>query len=286
MVLLAGRAIKIGRWCKLVSADIQELEEIEASVKQEIPRGYSMTAKNKRVVDRLEDQRFRDHVLLLPYTLLRHATAMKNRHRAATYARCALAIELLLFCSMRRENLVPLMLDKSIRKIGAPPEATWVIEIAKEDVKNGEPLRYQLPPGSAQLLEEYLTRWRPLLSDKASAWLFPNDDGDMMDERSLAADIARKTKRELGERITPHQFRHLGSEFHLKRHPDQLTTVSYHLGHCDLNTARRYYAKSKQREATRAYQETLLVDREEARHRARFEKRSKPIRNIQHKETR
>jgi integrase len=210
---------------------------------------------------------------------------MKNRRRAATYARCALAIELLLFCSMRRENLVPLTLDKSIRKIGAPHDAIWVIEIAGEDVKNGEPLRYQLPPDSAQLLDGYLIRWRPLLCDKPSDWLFPNDDGDMMDERNMAEDIARKTKRELGVRVTPHQFRHLGSELHLKRHPDQLATVSYHLGHRDLNTAPRYYAKRKQREATRTYQETLLVDREEARHRARFKKRSKPIRNLKHRET-
>lgn len=118
----------------------------------------------------------------------------KHLNRAATYVRAAIAVELLLTCSMRRENLIRLELGYNIRRIGSDGDDRWILEFDGEDVKNAEPLRYTLPRESADLLEEYLDRWRPILSEIPSPWLFPAPDGSCMVARHLAGDINKRPK--------------------------------------------------------------------------------------------
>lgn len=165
---------------------------------------------------------------------------------------------------MRRENLANLELEHNIGKIGSGRDARWIIEFEEQDVKNGEPLRYELQEESAELLEDYLLNWRLALSDEATPWLFPAPDGSRMDARQLAEDIKRKSERELGVPVTPHQFRHISAELHLRDHPDQLSVVSSHLVHRSPDTTRIYHARSKQREASRMYQERLGLDHSRA----------------------
>lgn len=68
----------------------------------------------------------------------------------------------------------------------------------------------------------------------------------------------------MGVPVTPHQFRHISAELYLRDNPDKLSVASRHLGHRDENTTRIYYARSKQREASRLYQERLGLDRSRA----------------------
>lgn len=190
-------------------------------------------------------------------------------------ARTAMAIELLLVCSIRRANLVNLELGKSIRKIGQGDDAFWVIEHDASEVKNEEDLRFHLPEPTAAMLEIYLKKWRPRLCPDANPWLFPSADGSCIDPRTMAYAIGAQSKRELGVAITPHQFRHLSAELFLMDHPDALFTISQHLGHRDVNTTRHYYARPKQRQASQHYQEHILRRRETARIRIRQGKRGK-----------
>ena len=64
---------------------------------------------------------------------------------AAACARDAVAVELLLTCSMRVGNLVDLRLGETIRRFGEGATTRWVIEIPGEKVKNRQPLRFVLP---------------------------------------------------------------------------------------------------------------------------------------------
>ena len=91
----------------------------------------------------------------------------------------------------------------------------------------------------------------------------------------MAYAIGAQSKRVLGVAITPHQFRHISAELFLQDNPEALFTVSQHLGHRDVNTTRRYYARSKQRQASRHYQEHILRGRETARIRIKRAKRRK-----------
>jgi integrase len=55
-------------------------------------------------------------------------------------------------------------------------------------------------------------------------------------------------------RITAHQFRHLSAELYLREDPNGIGIISQHLGHRDLNTTKRFYAReqtSRRRATTR-----------------------------------
>lgn len=272
----AARVRNIAEWCGLPAEDLNELDLMCANARALCEEPQGLTAKNTELLDRLDDQRFSDLVHLLPELLLEQAKKRSNR-RSPALARSALVIELLLTCSVRRENLVTLRLDHSIKKIGAPPNARWVIDIPAEEVKNGQPLRFLLPRSTAKLLETYLADWRPKLCKVPSSWLFPSADGGCMSPHSMTMRIREHSELILGVPITPHQFRHLSVEIYLKDNPDGFQIVGQHLGHRGSDTARTFYARSKQREATARYQERVLRARSEAevrvrrgrRHRAR-----------------
>ncbi|OQM76241.1 site-specific integrase [Manganibacter manganicus] len=276
MVITAARMRKIAIWAELPEQSIREIDELIRRLDAAAPRKRGLTAKNKALLDRLDDARFRDLVYTLPLILMKKARQQANPVWAASLARAAVAIELLLTCSMRRANLISLELERNIRKIGNGKDAHWIIEFEEQDVKNGERLRYQLPAESAELLADYLRHWRSALCDVASSWLFPAPDGNCMDARHLAEDVKRKAEQELGVPVTPHQFRHVSVELYLRNNPDKLSIASSHLGHRDTNTTRMYYARSKQREASRLYQERLGLDRSHAADRARSRLRRKP----------
>lgn len=265
MFQLALRVRTIARWCELPKSDLDRLDQIFRSVRDQRDQHRGMTAKNRALLDRLDDPRFRDLIHLLPFILLERARKNPDKSWAPALARTAMAIELLLVCSVRRANLVGLELDKSIRRIGQGDDAFWIVEHDAEEVKNEEPLRFRLPDQTVAMLEAYLRDWRPKLCPSASPWLFPAADGSCINPKTMAYAVGAQSKRVLGVAITPHQFRHISAELFLQDNPEALFTVSQHLGHRDVNTTRRYYARSKQRQASRHYQEHILRGRETAR---------------------
>jgi len=275
MFQLALRVRTIARWCNMSANDLARLDLIFYSVRDQREHRRGMTSKNRELLDKLEDQRFADRVQLLPVILLARATKNPNKRGAAALARTAMAIELLLVCSVRRANLVGLELGRSIRKIGHGSEAFWIVEHDASEVKNEEDLRFRLPQPTAAMLEIYLKDWRPKLCPEPNSWLFPAANGNCIDPRTMAYAIGAQSKRELGIAITPHQFRHISAELFLMDHPDALFTISQHLGHRDVNTTRHYYARPKQRQASQHYQEHILRRRETARIRIRRGKRGK-----------
>jgi integrase len=258
MEVLVGRARKMARWCTLPAEQLESIDRIVAQVREAIPRTRKYAKKHEPLVAKLDEQNFCGLLMALPYAFREKAQRLNSKRYAISYARAALAIELLLTCGMRRENLVELELGKTIRMVGAEGKAIWIIDIPQEDVKNAEPLHYSLPEESAVFLEDYLKNWRLLICNKPSPWLFPNKHGGPINPKVMTTDICAKTKRELGIKITPHQFRHLSAELYV-RGGGEMETVSEHLGHRDLNTTRNYYLKPRQRQASRRYQEKLIA---------------------------
>src|SRR3546814_18244175 len=73
---------------------------------------------------------------LLPEILAQEARAIAHKHNAPARMRTAVAVEILLIASIRRENLVTPQLGESIKRVGAFPNPYWIIEIDAENVKN------------------------------------------------------------------------------------------------------------------------------------------------------
>lgn len=262
--VLTARVVHMAKWVKAPQSQVKELTSFAENLKLGGLSRRGLANKNKTLFKRLEDEHFCDLVLNLPNEIIALGAKQRSDWRRATFVRTALAVEILLNTALRRANLVQLRLGIELKKLGHGQNGRWIIAINPEDVKNEEELGYELPESTARLLEDYLENYRAVLCKQPSPWLFPRGDGRQADGRSLAADIATKTKMVLGVRVTPHQFRHLSAALYLQNNPEGLNTVSSHLAHRDSNTARRFYAPPQQREASRRYQQKIVMRRGEA----------------------
>jgi integrase len=262
--VLASRAHKVRSHLEGVCEhSVAELRELSLLVAKDAPRKCCLTEKNRRLVEQTEDSGFVDRLVILPERLMWEAGRLRAPRNAYACARDAVAIELLLTCSMRLGNLIDLRIGESIRRYGTGHDSRWVIDIAAEKVKNNQPLRFTLPTDTGQLIELYLANWHPHC-EPGSRWLFPKAGGGHIHSAHLSNSIAKRTRRSVGARITAHQFRHLAAELYLREEPNGLGVVSQHLGHKDYNTTRRYYAREQTRLASQRYHEILLEKRDSA----------------------
>ena len=107
----------------------------------------------------------------------------------------------------------------------------------------------------------------PVLAPEGSPYLFPGQQGAKR-EVSLGAQIPRFLLRELGLRLSAHQFRHLVGYLYLQRHPDGHEVVRRMLGHRDIRTTIRFYAGMETTAAAKAYA-AILDDLQPRRGRGR-----------------
>ena len=91
--------------------------------------------------------------------------------------------------------------------------------IPGEEVKNGQPIELPLPAATSAMIELYRTRVRPVLAPANTSWLFPGENGGRKALATLGSQISHFLERELGVRLTPHQFRHLVGFIYLRQHP-------------------------------------------------------------------
>jgi integrase len=91
--------------------------------------------------------------------------------------------------------------------------------IPPEDVKNDQPLEYPLPKVVNEMLGLYDAVFRPRLCRSDSPWLFPGKFGGYKTKGTLSGQIIKTIMKELGIRVTPHQFRHLAAAFILEKDP-------------------------------------------------------------------
>jgi integrase len=259
--LVAFRARHVAGHVGLPEQDRARLDEILAWVNRAAPPKRGLADKNRKLLEHLDDPAFVHRLVMLPSRLLAAAKQRTAIRLALSLARDAVAIELLLTCSMRVGNLIDLLLGESIRRLGEGADARWVIDLPGEKVKNAQPLRFALLPESAQLLEEYLADWHHRWCGHGVAWLFPDPNGSHVQGKHLSDSVAKRARRYVGVRITAHQFRHLATELYLREDPNGLGIVSQHLGHRDLNTTKRFYAREQTRLATARYHEVLTKQR-------------------------
>jgi integrase len=70
--------------------------------------------------------------------------------------------------------------------------------------------------------------------------------------------IAKITERELGVRISPHQFRHITGYLYLKAVPADYETVRKLLGHKALQTTIQFYAGMETSAAAKRFDDKVL----------------------------
>ena len=243
---------------KASETQLQALERF--CIKLRKHRHSGLTPKNMAVIRQFKDPKNRARLRALPGKLFDEALAGRDALvRAAVTAEIALAIQIDLVAPMRLANLAALHLEKNLVRIGGP-EPTYHLVIPPEDVKNDQPLEYPLPKVVSEMLGLYLAVFRPRLCRSDSPWLFPGELDGHKAKGTLSGQIIERITKELGIRVTPHQFRHLAAAFILEKDPANYEFVRRVLGHKNLQTTINFYVGLEMVDAVRKFSAMALED--------------------------
>jgi integrase len=246
------------------------------------PGRHGMTAKNRAAL-----RCFEDEVLVEKFVDLSETIARRHRNRSdikvrdAVEVQIALAIELLTVAPVRCGNLASIHLDCNLVRIGASKDAQVHLHFPADAVKNEIELEFPLPRSTIDLLDLYVSKFRPELVRAANDWLFPGEAGGPKQGALLGNQVAKTLEREIGVRLTAHQFRHLAGYLYLKRNPGGHEVVRRLLGHKSIDTTTRFYAGMEVSEAIRHYDKHIESRRAELAE-AKWDAKSKRSRRRRH----
>jgi integrase len=240
-----------------VKVKTDHLEQLRALARRLKPERTGMTDKNQTRLRPLQDSVRLAALLRLPLELAAEAEAGTLTYRAALQVQKAIAMEILIVTAMRLNNLQHLDLDRHV--IRSRPGGPLHLVIPKEEVKNAIDLEFPLPQESATLLDLYCRRYRPLLLDQPSRWLFPGENGRPKSKNTLSHQIRTIIRNRLGLDVNPHLFRHIAALAYLRANPGGHEVVRRVLGHKSLETTTNFYTGLETEAALRHFDEQILT---------------------------
>lgn len=244
------------------------------------PKRKTMTDKNMRVLRQLEDPTRRAQILHLPRQMMRLAErlragwtdALDVEHpprpgEAARIAGLAAAIEIELQCPIRLENLDRLQLGVHLQNNRSHGERCTHVVIPAEATKNRVPLEWTLQNDAAEVLEQYVRAFRPLLPHADTDWLFPSKvrGTSPRGKGGLSKAITREIHTLVGVRMTVHQFRAFAGALILEDNPHALEDLRLILGHTGIETAMIYYKAWAPKEAVARWNALIATKRRETK---------------------
>jgi len=230
-------------WVKVDAATLERFKRIAA--KLAIPR-RGMTAKNRERLRPFDDAETVAVFLSLPKRI-RHEVEAKPRNplRDAILAQMAAAIALLQAAPIRLKNLTRLDVEQNLIARGKK----LYLVIGEDDTKNREPIDFELPAETTQILSWYVREHRPILLREASGALFPGKGGEAKSSGLLATQIGQTVFRYTGLRFNTHLFRHAGGKIFLDARPGHYEVVRRVLGHRSIATTTSLYTGAEARSA-------------------------------------
>ena len=169
---------------------------------------------------------------------------------------------------IRAENLVNLNTERHIQRSRSGPRGVVHLVIPGDEVKNGEPLEFTLPPETVRLLDLYLQDFQPRLTKGPCPWLFPGAY-DKPKARELFGDqVSKHVFAATGLKVNLHLFRHLAAKLYLDQNPGGYEVCRRILGHRSMDTTTRFYAGMETAAASRHFDDEILKLRRSLRHAA------------------
>lgn len=243
----------------LTEAELSQLDDMRVALEEY--RKSGLTEKNLVVVRAVLAGSFWTKVVRLPDRLMEDALKLKATSpvKAAVRAQVAVAIRILTFAPVRIGNLVSISLEANLIRPDGPGGPYW-LEFAEYDVKNGTHLKFPFSNEVTEFIDIYVREFRPTLLRKTNTpLLFPgrNGKGNAKLTTSLSDQIAKVTQRELGVRLTAHQFRHAAAAVILKHDPGNYEQVRRILGHRNIQTSINFYVGLETIESSKQFGEMI-----------------------------
>jgi integrase len=132
------------------------------------------------------------------------------------------------------------------------------MRIPKATVKNKVDLNFEVPPAVASLIAEFTKSYRVALMPTSSRYLFTKRSADApIDWNTLRRRITDAICRNVGVRLTPHNFRHVAAFILLSKFPGGYEQVRRLLGHKNGSTALDHYVGLENDAAHRIFVQLL-----------------------------
>jgi integrase len=238
-------------WVKVPADNLDALRTLRRQVD---PGRGEMTERNRTRLRVFDDPVNVEHLINLPESMMRAIGRLSEPgYNDAVRAQTALAIAIELVAPLRAKNLAGLQLNRHLARSRPGPGAVTHLVIPPGEVKNKNPLEFELPPDVVHLLELYLEKFRPLLVTDGFSYLFPARQGGAKTPAQLADQIKRSIQKGIGLTVNAHLFRHVCAFLYLKAHPGDYETVRLLLGHKSLATTVRAYCGLERSDAVRRY---------------------------------
>jgi integrase len=238
----------------------EQIETLKGFCKSLDDKGDGLSEKNRIRLRPFDDPANVTALLKLPADLVRAAKADGAPTREqALLVQTALAVELLLMIAMRRSNLSSLNIDRHLIR---SRNNDVLVYIPGSEIKNGVSLERSLPKPTVQLLDLYLTRYRPVLLTGHSPWLFPGLEGRPKSPERLALQISSTVKERIGLVMNVHLFRHFMALNRLKMDPGNYAAVKFLLDHKNIETTAGFYCSMEAKPAAEHYDTYIIGLRE------------------------
>lgn len=246
-----------------VGADQEALDRLKKIAHRIRPRESGMTLRNRERLRPLDDPKRLQEFLTLPQRIRAEVCRGGKPTRSLALAmQTAVMVELLILIPMRILNLANLQLGVHLL-CGRRGEMTLVLE--ENEVKNRMPMEAPLPASTVEMLNVYVSRYRPLLANGGSAWLFPGRSaGGNKGCEGLRQQIQKCLRTRCGLRFHPHLFRHAAARLMLSNNPGAHGQVQRVLGHKTISTTLKYYSGMETTAALEHYDAQVLMLRGEA----------------------
>jgi len=206
-----------------------------------------MRARNRQRLTQFDD---RDNVIkLLTFPAKERERGLKitNPYRRAKFFERALSAAILIFASVRIQNLRTIQIEKNILYF----RGRCILTFDGSEMKNSRPLELELPAHVASLLQEYIKEHRPLLPGANGPYLFPKTDGGPRSSGTMRSDFEIAVLKHTGLVVNPHLMRHVTAIIAISKDPANLPAVAQRLGHAGLQTSIDFYLGNESKPSSR-----------------------------------
>src|SRR5690606_25424853 len=181
-----------------------------------MPPQRGMTRKNRDRLRVLRDDATLRRLLTLPDKLFRKGGDLEDK-LTALKQEDALAIGLLLVCPLRISNIAAIDINRHFQR---PGDGRLFLVFDEQEVKNNQPIEFEVPVDLRRMIDMHLARRSPLLCHSGTPWLFPRRDGaGPVDKSGLSTRIKKRIFDEIGIVMNAHLFRHLAAMVWLDAYP-------------------------------------------------------------------
>ena len=177
-------------------------------------------------------------------------TAYEKRDVKAVRFGDGLLMAMLACKPIRLRNIIETRVGVNLARVGD----IYVLQFAPADTKNGQPIRAQLPGSLTPFIDDWLTKYRPvLLRGRASDALWISSYRQPMAAATLTARFYMATEQELGVRMSPHRVRHCLATSVALGLPEKARMLPPLLDHKSDATARKYYVMADKLATSEVY---------------------------------